>query len=221
MWDGPDGEGLGRAHVTRAVEDSLRRLQVDTIDLYQTHWPDEDVAIEETLTVLAELIAAGKVRHVGASNYSAAQFAESLKAGGEGRARYMSLQPHYNLVHRKEYEEELASLCEGAGIAVIPYRPLGGGFLTGKYRRGGPLPKGARSRMIMERATDQAFDVVDALDDVQGTQHNPGGNRVGLAPGEARGHHTHRRRKQRFTAPELLPASDLRLRRRRFRGSTG
>src|SRR3990170_3556411 len=75
MWDGPDGEGLGRAHIERAGEDSLRRLQVETIDLYQTHWPDEDVAIEETLAVFGELIAAGKVRHVGASNYNATQLA--------------------------------------------------------------------------------------------------------------------------------------------------
>jgi len=138
MWDGPDGEGLGRAHITRAVEDSLRRLQVEAIDLYQTHWPDEDVAIEETLAVFGELIAAGKVRYVGASNYNALQFAAALQAGGrEGRARYVTLQPHYNLVHRKEYEEELARLCEREGIAVIGYSPLGGGFLTGKYRRGG------------------------------------------------------------------------------------
>jgi aryl-alcohol dehydrogenase-like predicted oxidoreductase len=213
MWDGPDGEGLGRAHITRAVENSLRRLQIETIDLYQTHWPDEDIAIEETLTVFGELIAAGKVRYVGASNYNAVQFAEALKAGdSDGRAGYVSLQPHYNLVHRNEYEGELAQLCEREGIAVIPYSPLGGGFLTGKYRRGGPLPKGARSRMIMEGATDQAFDVVDALDEVS-RAHSTSQAAIALAWLLA---------KPAVTAPivgansasqlrELLPASELRL----------
>ncbi len=213
MWDGPDGEGLGRAHIERAVEDSLRRLQVETIDLYQTHWPDEDVAIEETLAVFDELIAAGKVRHVGASNYNVTQLAEAIKAGGQDeRARYVALQPHYSLVHRSEYEEELAQLCEREGLAVIPYSPLGGGFLTGKYRRGGPLPKGARARMIMERATDQAFDVVEALDDVSRARGTSPAA-VALAWLLAR---------PAVTAPiigansveqlrELLPASDLRL----------
>jgi len=166
MWEGPDGEGLGRAHIERAVEESLLRLQVETIDLYQTHWPDEGVAIEETLTVFGELIASGKVRYVGASNCSAAQLAEALHAAGDGRPRYMTLQPHYNLVHRSEYEEELADLCAREGLGVIPYSPLAGGFLTGKYRRGGPMPDSPRAHMIMERATDAAFDVVAALDEV-------------------------------------------------------
>jgi len=213
MWDGPDGEGLGRAHIERAVEDSLRRLQVETIDLYQTHWPDEDVAIEETLAVFGELIAAGKVRHVGASNYNATQLAEAINAGGQNaRARYVALQPHYSLVHRNEYEEEMARLCEREGLGVIPYSPLGGGFLTGKYRRGGPLPKSARARMIMERATDQAFDVVEALDDVSRARGTSPAA-VALAWLLAR---------PAVTAPiigansveqlrELLPASDLRL----------
>ena len=213
MWDGPDGEGLGRAHIERAVEDSLRRLQVETIDLYQTHWPDEDVAIEETLAVFGELIAAGKVRHVGASNYNATQLADAINAGGQNaRARYVALQPHYSLVHRNEYEEEMARLCEREGLGVIPYSPLGGGFLTGKYRRGGPLPKSARARMIMERATDQAFDVVEALDDVSRARGTSPAA-VALAWLLAR---------PAVTAPiigansveqlrELLPASDLRL----------
>jgi aryl-alcohol dehydrogenase-like predicted oxidoreductase len=213
MWDGPDGEGLGRAHIERAVEDSLRRLQVETIDLYQTHWPDEDVAIEETLAVFGELIAAGKVRHVGASNYNAAQLAEAIKAGGqEGQSRYVALQPHYSLVHRNEYEEELANLCEREALGVIPYSPLGGGFLTGKYRRGGPLPKGVRARMIMDRATDQAFDVVEALEDVSRAR--------GTSPAAAA--LAWLLAKPAVTAPiigansveqlrELLPASDLRL----------
>ena len=119
MWDGPDGEGLSRPHIRRAVEDSLRRLQVETIDLYQCHWPDENTPIEETLAVFAELIASGKVRYVGASNYTAAQLEEALRVGGETRLPpFVTLQPHYNLVHRAEFEEALAALCEREGIGV-------------------------------------------------------------------------------------------------------
>lgn len=167
MWDGPDGEGLSRAHIERAIEDSLRRLQVETIDLYQTHWPDEDVPVEQTQTVFGELIASGKVRHVGASNYGAPQLEKALTVARESQLPpFVSLQPHYNLVHRSEYEAELAALCEREGIGVIPYSPLEGGFLTGKYRRGGTLPQSPRAKMIMEHATDQAFDVVDALAEI-------------------------------------------------------
>ena len=167
MWDGPDGEGLGRAHIERAIEDSLRRLQVETIDLYQTHWPDKDVPVEQTQTVFGELLASGKVRYVGASNYSAAQLDEALTAAEKnGLPPFVTLQPHYNLAHRSEFEADLAALCERDGIAVIPYSPLEGGFLTGKYRRDGALPRSPRAKMIMERATDQAFGVVDALAEI-------------------------------------------------------
>ncbi|MBI2913807.1 MAG: aldo/keto reductase, partial [Chloroflexi bacterium] len=145
MWDGPDGEGLGRAHIQRALADSLRRLQVETIDLYQCHWPDENTPIEETLTVFAELIASGKVRYIGASNYTASQLEEALGAADvKGLATFVSLQPHYNLVHRGEFEGNLADLCEREGIAVIPYSPLAGGFLTGKHRRGEDPAEGTR-----------------------------------------------------------------------------
>jgi aryl-alcohol dehydrogenase-like predicted oxidoreductase len=165
MWEGPDGEGLGRTHIMRAVEDSLRRLNTEHIDLYQAHWPDDDVPVGETMEALEDLVRSGKVRHVGASNYSAGQLQEALRAGeGDRRARYATLQPHYNLVHRAEYEQELAAVCEGEGLGVIPYSPLAGGFLTGKYRRDGAVPEGARARMIMERAPDQAFDVVEAVE---------------------------------------------------------
>lgn len=213
MWEGTEGEGLGRAHILRAVDESLRRLQVETIDLYQTHWPDEDVPVEETLSVFGEMIRSGKVRYVGASNHSATRLAEALKAGRQdGRAQYISLQPHYSLAHRREYEAELAALCEREGLGVIPYSPLAGGFLTGKYRRGGALPKSARARTIMERATDQAFDVVEAVDDVA-RAHGTSNAAVALAWTLAR---------PAVTAPiigansveqlrELLPASDLRL----------
>ncbi len=167
MWKGDDGEGLSRAHITRAVEDSLRRLQVDAIDLYQCHWPDEGTPIEETLAVFGELIAAGKVRYIGASNYTAAQFADALRAAGaNGLPRFATLQPHHNLVHRSEYEAALAALCEREGIGVIPYSPLAAGFLTGKYRKGRPLPKSQRAARVKKYITDAGFAVVDALDAV-------------------------------------------------------
>jgi aryl-alcohol dehydrogenase-like predicted oxidoreductase len=167
MWKGAGGEGLGRGHIVRAVEDSLRRLQVETIDLYQCHWPDENTPIEDTLTVFGELIASGKVRYIGASNYSVVQLADAIAAAGaNGLPRFSTLQPHHNLVHRGEYEAELAPFCEREGIGVIPYSPLAGGFLTGKYRRGQPLPQSQRAGRAKEYMTDQGFAVVDALDAV-------------------------------------------------------
>jgi len=165
MWEGPDGEGLSRAHVMRAAEDSLRRLQVEAIDLYQCHWPDEGTPIEETLAAFGELIAAGKVRHIGASNHSAAQLEEALSVASEkGLPRFVTLQPHHNLVHRAEYETELAAPCDRERIGVIPYSPLAAGFLTGKYRKGQPAPKSQRAGRVKQYMTDEGFAVIDALE---------------------------------------------------------
>lgn len=167
MWKGSDGEGLSRAHITRAVEGSLRRLQVDTIDLYQCHWPDNSTPIEETLSVFGELIAAGNVRHIGASNYSAEELAQALStATDRSLPRFATLQPHHNLVHRREYEAELMPVCVREGLGVIPYSPLAGGFLTGKYRRGEQLPRSQRARRAKQYMNDQGFAVIDALDAV-------------------------------------------------------
>ncbi len=167
MWDGADGQGLSRAHITRAVDDSLRRLQMETIDLYQCHWPDDETPIEETLTVFGELIAAGKVRYIGASNYGAGQLADALKAADASASpRFATLQPHHNLVHRTEYEDALAALCEREGIGMIPYSPLAGGFLTGKYRRGEKLPDSQRAGNAKKYMNEQGFAVVDALDTI-------------------------------------------------------
>ena len=167
MWEGPDGEGLSRSHIIRAAEDSLRRLQVETIDLYQCHSPDEKTPIEETLTAFAELIASGKVRHIGASNYSALQLSDALRIADEkGLPRFATLQPHHNLVHRAEYEAELAPLCEREGLGVIPYSPLAAGFLTGKYRPGQPAPKSARAGRVREYMNAPGFAVLEALDAV-------------------------------------------------------
>jgi aryl-alcohol dehydrogenase-like predicted oxidoreductase len=167
MWDGPDGEGLSRAHIMRAVEDSLRRLQTETIDLYQCHSPDEKTPIEETLRAFEALISSGKVRHIGASNFTAAQLAEALSISAEnGLPRFETLQPHHNLVHRHEYEAELAALCERERIGVIPYSPLAAGFLTGKYRHGQPPPKSARAGRVREYMNAPGFAALEALDQV-------------------------------------------------------
>ena len=164
MWDGPNGEGLSRGHLIRACEDSLRRLDTDFIDLYQTHSADPETPIDETLAALDDLVRSGKVLYVGASNYPAWRFAKALWTSDKlGLARYDSLQPHYNLAHRAEFERELKPLCEEEAIGVIPYSPLAGGFLTGKYRRDA-IPASARADGIQKRYfTDRGFAVVDKL----------------------------------------------------------
>jgi aryl-alcohol dehydrogenase-like predicted oxidoreductase len=170
MWEGPDGEGLGRVHIMRAVEDSLRRLQIETIDLYQCHFPDDDTPIEETLSAFQDLTEAGKVRYIGASNYDAPRLGGALKAADEkGLPRFVALQPHYNLAHRPEFESALADLCQRETVAVIPYSPLARGFLTGKYRRGQPLPQSERLAGVKPLLTEQGFRVIDALDEVATT----------------------------------------------------
>jgi aryl-alcohol dehydrogenase-like predicted oxidoreductase len=164
MWGGPDGEGLSRKHIERAAEDSLRRLGVETIDLYQCHWPDEKTPIEDTLRSFEALVKAGKVRYIGASNYSAGQLREALDvAAAQGLPSFAALQPHHNMVHRAEYEGELASLCVERGIGVIPYSPLAAGFLTGKYKRGEKMPRTARRSGVKDYLTDAGYDVSEAV----------------------------------------------------------
>jgi aryl-alcohol dehydrogenase-like predicted oxidoreductase len=168
MWAGPNGEGLSRAHLIRACDDSLRRLQTDYIDLYQTHWYDAETPIEETLEALTELVRAGKVRYIGCSNIPAWRLALALGASERLHlARYDSLQPHYNLAHRDEFERELDELCRDQQVGVIPYSPLAGGFLTGKYRRGAAVPDSARASGIQKRYfNDRGWAIVDALEQV-------------------------------------------------------
>lgn len=137
MGDDPANQGLSRVHILKEVEASLRRLQLETIDLYQAHWFDENVPIEETLQAFDHLIKTGKVRYIGCSNYPAWRLMQALWASDKHNlVRYDTLQPHYSLVKRDEFERELADVCRDYNIGVIPYSPLGGGFLTGKYRQG-------------------------------------------------------------------------------------
>ena len=148
MWGGRNGEGLSRVHIIRACEDSLRRLQTDYIDLYQTHWYDEETPIEETMAALDMLVQQGKVRYVGCSNYPAWRLMHALWVSDKHDwTCYDSIQPHYNLVHRAEFERELMAVVETFGIGVLPYSPLAGGFLTGKYRRDA-LPESVRADRI-------------------------------------------------------------------------
>lgn len=164
MWEGPNGEGLSRAHIMRAVEDSLRRLDTDYVDLYQTHWFDADTPIDETLRVLEDLVRQGKVRYIGASNYPAWRLMESLwSAEVNGAPRYDSLQPHYNLAHRDDFERELKEVCERYEIGVIPYSPLAGGFLTGKYDRE-VVPESARAEGAKKKYfNEKGWRVLDAV----------------------------------------------------------
>ena len=181
MGDGPNGEGLSRVHIMQAVEASLRRLGTDYIDLYQTHWPDESTPIEETLRAMDDLVRQGKARYVGASNYKAWELMQALWASDQhGLVRYDSLQPHYNLIHRAEFERELLAVCETYGVGVIPYSPLAGGFLTGKYRRDTPLPDSQRAEGRQKYLTEQNFVVLDKLDEIAST-HNATVTQVALA----------------------------------------
>ena len=165
MWPGPNGEGLSRAHILRAVDDSLRRLQTDYIDLYQTHAPDEHTPIAETLGVMDDLVHQGKVRYVGCSNYNGWELMEAvLTARPRGLAEYISLQPHYSLVERANYEKNVRPVVRKFGLGVIPYSPLGRGLLTGKYRRGQPLPDSQRLAGVQPLLTERNFDLLEKLE---------------------------------------------------------
>jgi aryl-alcohol dehydrogenase-like predicted oxidoreductase len=160
-------EGLSRKWIMRAVEDSLRRLQVDYIDLYQVHTIDNQVPIEETLSALTDLVRKGYVRYIGASNFSAWRLMQALWASDKhGYESFVSLQPEYSLAQptRANFEREIARVCETYGIGVIPYSPLAGGFLTGKYRRDQPLPPSARAQEINNRRySEQNWAILDKV----------------------------------------------------------
>ncbi len=165
MGKGPNDQGLSRAHIVHAVEASLRRLQTDYLDLYQSHWTDDDTSIEETLRAFDDLVKQGKVRYVGASNYAAWELMQALWVSDKyNLARYDSLQPHYNLIHRDEFERELHAVCKTYEIAVIPYSPLAGGFLTGKYRKNESLPESKRAEGRKRAMTDKNFALIDEME---------------------------------------------------------
>jgi aryl-alcohol dehydrogenase-like predicted oxidoreductase len=165
MGNGPNDEGLSRAHIMNAVEGSLRRLGVDYIDLYQAHYYDENTPIEETLSALDDLVRQGKARYIGCSNYPAWRLTEALwTSQAHHLARYDSLQPHYNIVHRAEFERELAEVCRAYRIGVIPYSPLAGGFLTGKYRQDAQKPESARAKGAQRYFNEQNWSLLEKME---------------------------------------------------------
>lgn len=164
MWAGPEGEGLSRVHMMRAVEDSLRRLQTDHIDLYQAHAPDTLTPIEETMRAFDDLVKQGKVRYVGCSNYSGDQLAEAIQASKrDDLVEYTTLQPHWSLVERLKFEIETYPTVKTYGLGIIPYSPLGRGFLTGKYKRG-QIPDSKRIESVKPLLTNKNFLLLDKLE---------------------------------------------------------
>jgi aryl-alcohol dehydrogenase-like predicted oxidoreductase len=177
----PDKKGLSRAYILKSVEDSLRRLQTDYIDLYQSHTDDGSTPLEETLETYAELIRQGKVRAIGASNYKGARLAEALRVSEQHKfPRYESLQPHYNLYDREEYERDLEPLCQEKGLGVVPYYSLASGFLTGKYRTEKDLSQSPRGQGVKKFFTERGTKILDALDQVAEQHHSTPG-KVALA----------------------------------------
>lgn len=170
----PGRSGLSAKHIVKSVEDSLRRLQTDYIDLYQSHQDDPLAPLEETLTAFSKLIAAGKVRSIGASNYTADRLSEALETSQRLKiGAYQCLQPEYNLYNRKSFELQLEPLCLEQDIGVIPYYSLASGFLSGKYRSEKDLSQSTRGGKVSAYLNDRGFRILKALDEVARNQHCP------------------------------------------------
>lgn len=169
----PDGQGLKRDWIVRSVEASLRRLKTDRIDLYQAHQDDESTPLDETLEAFTRLVEQGKVRAIGASNYTAPRLSAALDiASAKNLRRYETLQPHYNLMDRADFEEDLQPLCVDRQLGVIPYYSLASGFLTGKYRSGADLKKSLRGQGIGAKyLNERGLTVLAALDAVSAEQN--------------------------------------------------
>lgn len=158
-------KGLSRAYIISEVEESLKRLQTDYIDLYQSHRDDPATPVEETLEAYDLLMRQGKVRAIGCSNFTAERIVESLAASEVRKyPSYVSLQPNYNLYDRADYETKLEPTCLKEGLGVIPYFSLASGFLTGKYRSENDLNKSARGRFVQKYLNERGFHIIDALD---------------------------------------------------------
>ena len=167
MEMGSGKKGLSKDYILRSADDSLRRLQTDYIDLYQSHQDDRETPLTETLEAYDQLIKQGKVRAIGASNYSAARLAEALNVSkSHGLPRYESLQPLYNLYDRAVYEDELEPLCVKENLGVINFYSLAAGFLTGKYRSEDDLAKSARGGTVKKYLNERGFRILEALDQV-------------------------------------------------------
>ncbi|KAA2212681.1 aldo/keto reductase [Teichococcus oryzae] len=177
----PGRKGLKPDYIRRSVEDSLRRLRTDRIDLYQSHKDDPDTPLEDTLGAYDALIREGKVRAIGASNYEAPRLKAALEASARhGLPRYESLQPHYNLLERAGYEAELERLCEAEGLGVINYFSLAAGFLTGKYRSEADLGQSPRGGGLKKYLNPKGQAVLKALDAVA-AKHGAKPGQIALA----------------------------------------
>jgi aryl-alcohol dehydrogenase-like predicted oxidoreductase len=173
-FDMGDGKkGLSRKYIAEAVEASLRRLQTDYIDLYQAHTDDAETPLEETLTAFDGLVQQGKVRVIGASNYTGARLKEAIEVSQKNNlARYECLQPNYSLMERSAFESDLLPVVEQYGIGAIPYYSLAAGFLTGKYRSKQDAAGKARGATVEKYLNDHGFAVLDALDAVAAELHS-------------------------------------------------
>lgn len=167
MEMGPVQKGLSRQYILQEAEDSLKRLQTDYIDLYQSHADDGQTPLEETLGAYADLIKQGKVRAIGASNYKADRLSEALRVSrDQNLPRYESLQPLYNLYDRADYESQLEPVCEQNGLGVIPYFSLASGFLSGKYRSERDLEGKSRAGMVKKYLNDRGLRILSVLDEL-------------------------------------------------------
>jgi aryl-alcohol dehydrogenase (NADP+) len=168
----PALEGLSATTVTAAADESLRRLGTDHIDLYFAHYQDDGTPIEESAAAFDALVRAGKIRAIGLSNFTADAVREWIDtAGRNGLAAPVALQPHYSLVHRQPFETELAPLAREAGLAVLPYRALGGGFLSGKYRTAADTEGRARGAGVRPLLTPQGLRLLDTIDAIAQDHH--------------------------------------------------
>jgi aryl-alcohol dehydrogenase-like predicted oxidoreductase len=164
---GKDPSGASRASILKGIDNSLARLQTDYVDLYYIHRDDPNTPLEETIAALTEVVAAGKVRYIGASNYSAARLAEALRIADEtGGARFVALQPRYSLVERGDYEGDLAGVVQRTGVGVLSYSSLASGFLTGQYRDNGEAVSSPRAERAAKYLDERGRKVLAALDDI-------------------------------------------------------
>jgi aryl-alcohol dehydrogenase-like predicted oxidoreductase len=174
-------KGLSKSHILRSADNSLRRLQTDYIDLYQSHIDDPDTPLEETLGAYAELIKQGKVRAIGASNHKAERLVAALETSRKaGLPAYQTLQPNYSLIERAEYESNLEPVCVKERLGVINYFPLAGGFLSGKYRSEKDAAGKPRARNVTKYLNERGFKIVGALDQVA-KKYNATPARISLA----------------------------------------
>ena len=178
---GPGKKGLSKKYILEAVESSLTRLQTDYIDLYQSHYDDPNTPIEETMEAYNELVKAGKVRIIGASNFSVDRLEESVKIGlQEGFTAYQTFQPEFNLFDRQDFEENIAPFTIDNNLSVISYFSLASGFLSGKYRSKEDLKGSKRSGMVEKYLTERGFKILSALDEIA-SEYNSNPATISLA----------------------------------------